>query len=163
MDPKYLDFALDLDPITDVDTYDDLTDSQFSEYLELKSEECKDTIYIETLEKIAEQEFKTQPFVTPDGIYTPKIVLHSTTNSVTHMHATRVDILPFEIRPHVVYCLDGMILPHETETGLSKINHISFTMCAKKNIKLHTAKCTLFTKSIHWFGRLVSREGIRYD
>ncbi len=38
-----------------------------------------------------------------------------------------------------------------------------FELCAKYNIKLHPAKCILFTKEVRWCDRLISADGIRYD
>lgn len=36
-------------------------------------------------------------------------------------------------------------------------------LCFTDNIKLHPYKCTLFTKSVTWCGRLPSEDRIRYD
>ena len=59
--------------------------------------------------------------------------------------------------------LDDVLLHAKTIPELLQAIEMLFGMCAEQNIKLHPAKCILFAKSIRWYGRLISSEGIRYD
>ena len=104
-----------------------------------------------------------QSFITPDGIYSPTRVLHGTTNAVTHLQSSLAAVLPPELRRQLLCWLDDALIHDATISGLLKSIRRFFALCVKYNLKLHPAKCQLFSKSIRWCGRLISPAGVRYD
>lgn len=104
-----------------------------------------------------------QSFITPFGIYTPTRVIHGTTNAVTHLQSSMMNIIPENLRPFLLIWLDDILIHAPTVENLMQSIQSFFGLCAEYNIKLHPAKCTVFAKEIRWCGRLISADGIRYD
>ena len=104
-----------------------------------------------------------QSFITPDGIFTPTRVMHGTTNAVTHLQSSLDAIIPDDLRDNILCWLDDILLHAATVEKLLESVQSFFNLCAEYNIKLHPAKCILFTEEIRWCGRLISAEGVRYD
>ena len=104
-----------------------------------------------------------QSFITPDGIFTPTNVLHGTTNAVSHLQSSLTGIILNDLMDSILISLDDILLHAPTVEKLLQSVRSFFALCAKYNIKLHPAKCILFTKEVRWCGRLISAKGIRYD
>lgn len=101
--------------------------------------------------------------MTPDGIYTPRHVLHGTTNAVTYLQGTLHFIFPESLRQNVLYWLDDIMCHAPTIPDLLKTIRQLFTILSQQNLKLHPGKCKLFAREIRWCGRLISADGIRFD
>lgn len=104
-----------------------------------------------------------QSFVIPDGVYTPTRVLHGTTNAVTYLQSTIATLVPAELISQVLFWLDDILIHHATLYGLLSAISKQLTLFKTINIKLHPEKCCFFSTSIRWCGRLLSRDGIRFD
>lgn len=104
-----------------------------------------------------------QSFITPDGVFTPKRVLHGTTNAVTYLQSTIAHILPMDVRENVLYWLDDILCHAPDESTLLKVLGKLFNTFAQYNIKLHPSKCRFFKREVRWCGRLLSADGVRFD
>lgn len=51
-----------------------------------------------------------QSFITPDGIFSPTRVLHSTTNRVTYLQSTLAYLLPCDLLDSFLSCLDDVLI-----------------------------------------------------
>lgn len=107
------------------------------------------------------QEF--QSFIMPDGIYTPRRVLHVSTNAVTYIKGTLHSIFPDKLRKNVVHWLDDIMCHASTVTDLLKTIRQLFNIMSTRNLKLYPEKCMLFTTEIRWCGPLLSADAIRFD
>lgn len=106
---------------------------------------------------------ESQSFVIPDGIFTPKRVLHCTTNAVTNLQSWFQEIIQPSLKKNDLYWLDGVIMYGSSLTELIAVINISFAICSEHNMKLHPNKCVLYSTSIQWCGRVVSKDGVRFD
>lgn len=104
-----------------------------------------------------------QSIVTPDGIYTFTCVNHGATNAVTHLESLLTSIIPEKLKPNVPIWLHDILIHEETVKKLQECIIAFFCLCMDFNIKLHRAKCVLFSTKICWCGRLISVNGIRND
>ena len=91
------------------------------------------------------------------------LVLHGTTNAVTHLQLALSEILPNGLRCKLLSWLDDILLHSSTVDGLLDVVRQLLTLCAQHNVKLHPSKCILFATTIRWCGRQVPADGIRYD
>lgn len=105
----------------------------------------------------------TQSFITPDGVYSPTRVMHGTTNAVMYLQSSIASNLPDPIRHHILLWLDDVLQHAATPEKLLDVLEGFFAFCVKFNLKLHPAKCTLYTREVRWCGRIISAEGIRFD
>lgn len=105
----------------------------------------------------------SQSFITPDGIYSPTRVLHGTTNAVMFLQSTISSNIPADLRPHILFWLDDILLHSRTIDDHLDAIRLLFSFCKKFNFKLHPAKCNIFSTCIRWCGRLLSSKGIRFD
>lgn len=88
-------------------------------------------------------------FITLEGIFTPTCSLLGTTNVATHLQSYLTDILPSELHACTLIWLDDILL-HAPTVGQVLLSIRSFfARCTELNIKLHPAKCILFTKEVH--------------
>ena len=104
-----------------------------------------------------------QSFLTPDGIYSPTRVLHGSTNAVMYLQSSLSSTIPQSLLQNMLLWLDD-ILAHATNVE-DLLNAISgfFAYCKEYNLKLHPAKCVLFTRQIRWCGRIISAKGVTFD
>jgi hypothetical protein len=59
--------------------------------------------------------------------------------------------------------LDDILLHAQTAADLIKRLRVFFTICRECNLKLHPGKCTLFSVELRWCGRILSKDGARFD
>lgn len=104
-----------------------------------------------------------QSLLTPDGIFTPTRVLHGTTNAVTHLQSSLAAIIPEDLKSNILIWLDDILLFAPTFNELHQSMQCFFRLCVVYNIKLHPAKCVLFTEEVRWCGRLITASGARFD
>ena len=104
-----------------------------------------------------------QSFITPDGVYSPTRVLHGTANAVAHLQSALAAIFLPELGKNLLSWLDDLLLyascPEELLTAIESF----LSLCLKHRLKLHPQKCILFTVKIKWCGRIITRQGIRFD
>ena len=89
-----------------------------------------------------------QSFITPDGIYSPTRVLHGTTNAVTHLQSSLVEIIPDDLKDKILRGLDDILLHDRTVKGLLLAIQTFLGVCVEWNIKLHPAKYVFFARSV---------------
>ena len=95
---------------------------------------------------LAQLSQECQSFITPGGIYTPTRVFHGTNNAVSHLQSSLTGIIPKDLLDSILIWLDEILLHAPTvEIFLESIRSF-FALCTKYKIKLHPAKCILFTK-----------------
>ena len=104
-----------------------------------------------------------QSIITPDGVFTPTRVLHGTTNAVKYLQSTLAAILPSELQSSTLFWLDDILIYAKTVPELLNSIAIFFELCAKRRIRLHPAKCSLFAKKLTWCGRVITSSGIWFD
>ena len=104
-----------------------------------------------------------QSFITPDGIYTPRRVLHGTTNAVSYLQSNLSAILTPFLRDHVLIWLDDVLIYASSMTDLFQSIQEFFILCRTYRLYLHPKKCIMFTTRIRWCGRLITPKGIRFD
>jgi Reverse transcriptase (RNA-dependent DNA polymerase) len=106
------------------------------------------------------QEF--QSFITPDGVYTPKRVLHGTRNAMQHLQSILV-VMMDDIKANIKVWLDDCLLHAKNEVDLITTLKFFFEKCAKHGLKLHASKCVLFARQVKYCGRNISKDGVQYD
>jgi len=108
---------------------------------------------------------ETQTFITPDGLFTPTRVLHGTSNATMHMQAEINAIIGSDpvLKKHAIIWLDDVLLFSYSIDGYLDILKRFFELCAKHGLRLHPEKCCFFSLTIRWCGRLIDKDGIRFD
>lgn len=104
-----------------------------------------------------------QSFITPDGVYSPTRVLHGTTNAVAHLQSSLASVFSEELKKSVLAWLDDILGFAVSDAALLIVLENFFSMCASYNLKLHPGKCELYSDVVRWCGRLISKEGIKFD
>ena len=89
--------------------------------------------------------------------------MHGTTNAVSHLQSSLTGIIPKDLLDSILIWLGDILLHAPTVENILESIRSFFALCTKYNIKLHPAKCILFTKEVRLCGRLISAEGICYD
>lgn len=112
---------------------------------------------------LASESQECHSIITPDGTFTPNRVMYGTTNAVTHLQSSLTSIIPDEWKPNILIWLDDILLFAPTVEKLLMSIRSFFRLCVSYNIKLHPAKCILYTTEVRWCGRLVTPDGVRYD
>lgn len=104
-----------------------------------------------------------QSFITPDGIYTPKRVLHGNLCANSHLHSSFVSHMNEDLKSRLMIWVDDLVLPAKTiDDVLSNIRKL-LDLCVQINFKLHPEKCRLYKRSVTWCGRELSADGIRFS
>ena len=105
----------------------------------------------------------SQSFITPDGIYSPTRVLHGSTNAVMYLQSSLSSTMPIPLRQKTLLWLDDVLGHASTVDELLTIIRQFFDYCSQRNLKLHPAKCVLYKTEIRWCGRILSKDGVRFD
>lgn len=84
-------------------------------------------------------------------------------HAVTYLKYTFEEIIPALLRQSIHYWLDDIIINEKTIQGHLDAILILLSVFKLANIKIQPAKCKLFATSVHWCGRLLSADSIRYD
>lgn len=105
----------------------------------------------------------SQSFITRDGIYSPTLVLHGTTNAVMFLQSTTSSNIPAELRPFILLWVDDILFHSTTKDEHLVAIRLLFSFCKKFHFKLHPEKSIIFSKCIRWCGRLLSSDDIRFD
>jgi hypothetical protein len=59
--------------------------------------------------------------------------------------------------------LDDCLLHTKTEDDLLATLNFFFKKCQEHGLKLHASKCVLFASTVRYFGRLITKDGVRFD
>jgi hypothetical protein len=103
-----------------------------------------------------------QPFITPDGAYTPTPVLYGTISAMQHLQSTLVIIMN-DINRNIKACLDDCQLHTKTKDDLLATLNFVFKKYQKYGLTLHVSKCVLFSTMVRYRGRLITTDGVRLN
>jgi Reverse transcriptase (RNA-dependent DNA polymerase) len=99
-------------------------------------------------------------------VYTPTRVLHGTSNATQHLQSVLVDMMDDmmdDIKSNIKVWLDDCLLHTKTEDDLLAILSFFFKKCLEHGLKLHASKCVLFATMVRYCGRLITKDGVRFD
>jgi hypothetical protein len=68
-----------------------------------------------------------------------------------------------DIKSYVKVWLDDCLLHTKTEDDLLATLNFFFKQCQEHGLKLHASKCILFATTVLYFGRLITKDGVRFD
>jgi Reverse transcriptase (RNA-dependent DNA polymerase) len=103
-----------------------------------------------------------QSCITPDGVYTPTRVLHATRNATQHLQSLIV-VMMDDIKSNIKVWLDDCLLHTKTEDDLLATLNFLFKKCQERGLKLHASKCLLLASTLRYCGRLITKDGVRFD
>jgi Reverse transcriptase (RNA-dependent DNA polymerase) len=103
-----------------------------------------------------------QSFITPDTVYTPTRVLHGTRNATQHLQSVIVFMME-DIKSNIKVWLDDCLLHTKTEDDLVATLSFFFKKCQEHRLKLYASKCVLFASTVGYCGRLITKDGVRFD
>jgi Reverse transcriptase (RNA-dependent DNA polymerase) len=109
-----------------------------------------------------EKSQETQTFVTPDGIWTPRRVLHGNSNSVAHLQSS-MDMMLQPLSSRVMAWLDDLLSCAANESELLDVHKSFLELCRSNGVLLHAHKCDFFHVQARWCGRLISSAGVKFD
>lgn len=104
-----------------------------------------------------------QSLVTPIGFYTPKRLVQGTINPMKYLKSTISSMITDDLLPHVLFSIDDIVLHHTIVHGMFDAVKMLLVLINEKDIMVHLKKCCFFSKSIRWCGRMISKDGIRFD
>jgi Reverse transcriptase (RNA-dependent DNA polymerase)/RNase H-like domain found in reverse transcriptase len=102
-----------------------------------------------------------QSFITPDGVYTPTRVLQGTRNATQHLQS--VLVVRWTTSRNIKVWLDDCLLHTKTEDDLLATLNFFFKQCQEHELKLHASKCVLFSTTVRYCGRLITKDGVHFD
>jgi hypothetical protein len=68
-----------------------------------------------------------------------------------------------DIKSNIKVWLDGCLLHTKTEEDLLATLNFFFKKCQWLELKLHARKCVLFASTVRHCGRLITKDGVRFD
>jgi hypothetical protein len=102
-----------------------------------------------------------QSFITPDGVYTPTRVLHKARKATQYLQSVLV-VMMDDIKSNIKVWLNDCLLHTKTEDDLLATLNF-FKQCQEHGLKLHASKCVLFVTMVRYCGRLITKDGVRFD
>jgi Reverse transcriptase (RNA-dependent DNA polymerase) len=103
-----------------------------------------------------------QSFITPDGVFTPTSVLHGTRNATQNMQSVFVVMMDYS-KSNIKVWLDDCLLHTKPEHDFLATLSFFFKKCQEQGLKLHASKCLLFASTVRYCGRLITKDGVRFD
>ena len=100
-----------------------------------------------------------QSFHTPFGVYTPKRVLHGSTNAVSYFQSSMESM--FAHLDLLIY-LDDLLGYAVDPTSLLEKLRLVFGVCRVRGLKLNPEKCQLITQEVQFCGRTINKNGIKF-
>lgn len=100
--------------------------------------------------------------ITPEVIFSLIKAPHRTTNPTVHIQAKILKSIPPALHKHIIFWVHDFLLHANSYRELLNALCMSFSMFAKVNLIPQPTKCILFTKSIPFFGRIISNNGISF-
>jgi hypothetical protein len=95
-------------------------------------------------------------------VYTPTRVLQRTRNATQHLQSVLV-VRMDDIKSNIKVWLDDCLLHTKTEDDLLSTLNFFFKKCREHGLKLHASKCALFATTVRYCGRLIAKNGVRFD
>jgi hypothetical protein len=68
-----------------------------------------------------------------------------------------------DIKSNIKEWLDDCRLHTKTENDLLATLNFFFKQCREHGLKLHASRCVLFATTVRYFGRLTTKDGVRFD
>jgi hypothetical protein len=68
-----------------------------------------------------------------------------------------------DIKSSIAVWLDDSQFHTETEDELLATLNFLFKQCQKYGWKMHASKCVLFATTVRYCGRLITKDGVRFD
>jgi hypothetical protein len=68
-----------------------------------------------------------------------------------------------DIKSNIKVWLDDCLLHTKTEDDLNATLNFVFKQCQKYGFKLYASKCVLFATTVRYCGRLITKDGVRFD
>jgi hypothetical protein len=68
-----------------------------------------------------------------------------------------------DIKSNIKVWLDDCLLHTKTEDDLLETPNFFFKKYQEHGLKLHASKCVLFATTVRYFGRLITKDGVRFD
>jgi hypothetical protein len=103
-----------------------------------------------------------QYFITPDGVYAPTRVLHGTRNATQHLRSV-LFVMMDDTTSNIKVWLDDCLLHTKTEDDLLATLNFFCKKCQEHDLKLHASMCVLFASTVRYCGRLITKDGVRFD
>jgi len=99
---------------------------------------------------------------TPMGVYTPQRILQGSTDAGNHFQSTTSQIFT-SMYEWLLQWVDDFLMHSRTED--EHVDNIGkfFTLCAEFGLKLHPGKLILFALEVAFCGRIISKNGVRFD
>jgi RNase H-like domain found in reverse transcriptase len=110
----------------------------------------------------SENSQECQTFIAPDGTWTPRRVLHGNSNAVAHLQSS-MDAVLQPLAQRVMAWLDELLANVTNESALLDVHRQFFELCRVNGVVLHAGKCEFFCMQARWCGRLVSKDGVKYE
>jgi hypothetical protein len=95
-------------------------------------------------------------------VYTPTRVLHRTRKARQHLQSVLV-LMTNDIKSNIKVWLDDCHLHTKTEDDLLATLNFFFKKCQEHGLKLHASKSVLFASTVRYCGRLITKDGARFD
>jgi RNase H-like domain found in reverse transcriptase len=95
-------------------------------------------------------------------VYTPTRVLHGTRNATQHLQSVLV-VMMNDIKSNIKVWLDDCLLHTKMEDDLLATLNFFFKKCQEHGLKQHASKCVLFATTVRYCGRLITKDGVRFD
>jgi hypothetical protein len=111
---------------------------------------------------LTEVSFVASHIITLDEVCTPTRVLHGTRNAAQHLQPVLVFMM-VDIKSNIKVWLDDCLLHTTTEDDLLATLNFFFKKCQKYGLKMHASKCVLFSSTVRYCGRLITKDGVRFD
>lgn len=99
---------------------------------------------------------------TPLGVFSPKRILQGSTDAGNHFQSVSANVFA-ELSGNMLQWLDDFLFHASSEEKLLKILERFFELCAEANLKVHAKTISLFSHDVHFVGRIVDKNGIRFD
>jgi hypothetical protein len=74
-----------------------------------------------------------------------------------------LSVMMDDIKSNIKVCLDDVLLHTKTEVDLLSTLNFFFKQCQEHELKLHASKCVLFASTVRYCGRLITKDGVRFD
>lgn len=111
---------------------------------------------------LAKESQELMSIQTPLGVYSSTRLLQGSTDAGNHFQAVTADAFA-ELSENMLHWIDDFMLHAPSEEQLLKKIKRFLELSRKAGFKLHAKKCDLFLMQAKFCGRIISKEGVRYD
>ena len=106
---------------------------------------------------------KIQSLITPDGIFTPRRLLHGNVNANRHLQTSLMRDIPEHLSKRLLLLVDDMVIPAKSNDELLTLTAVRLDVFVRLNINLNPGKYHLYRPKIVLCGRELSEKGMRYE